>query len=144
MKRFNTTGACFPDEHYMLDAENRLTDVRDLITNKQYFVIHAARQSGKTTLLNSLEYTINEEGRYYALYCSLEAVQSFPEPERGIPQIVNCIISSIEISSLPLKKNVDEIITARMFVITGEPLDKRQSGYDELLDIRDKINKYLK
>lgn len=109
MRRFNITGPCIPGEHYMLDSESRLTDVRDLIEDKQYFVIHAARQSGKTTLLNSLEQTLNGEGRYYALYCSLEAVQSFPEPERGIPQIFNCIKSAIEISALPLKSSIDDI-----------------------------------
>ena len=95
----------------MLDAEKRLDDISGLIDDEQFFVIHAARQSGKTTLLNSLEYTINSEGKYYALYCSLEAVQSFPEPERGIPQIINCIISSIKISRLPLKKNLNEIVS---------------------------------
>ena len=42
-----------------------------------------------------------------------------------------------------LLKNVNAIITARMFAIADEPLDKRQSGYDELLDIRDRINKIL-
>jgi hypothetical protein len=109
LRRFNITGPCFPDEHYMLDAESRLTDVWELIDSKQYFVIHAARQSGKTTLLNSLEQTINEQGIYYALYCSLEAVQSFPEPERGIPQILNCIVSAIEISNLPVKQNINTI-----------------------------------
>ena len=106
MRRFNTAGPCFPDEHYMLDAESRLAETRSLIMNKHYFVIHAARQSGKTTLLNSLEQTINREGRYYALYCSLEAAQSFPEPERGIPQVFNCIISAIKISALPFKKEI--------------------------------------
>jgi len=109
MKQFNTTGPCFPDEHYMLDAENRLSEVHTLIDNKKYFVIHAARQSGKTTLLNSLEQTINRQGRYYALYCSLEAAQSFAEPERGIPQVFNCITSAIRISSLPVKNRVDDI-----------------------------------
>ncbi|MDO8686465.1 MAG: AAA-like domain-containing protein [Clostridiales bacterium] len=109
MKRFNTTGPCFPKKHYMLDAESRLTGVRELIDNELYFVLHAARQSGKTTLLNSLEQAINREGRYHALYCSLEAIQSFPEPERGIPQIFNCIVSAIEISSLPLRESIDDI-----------------------------------
>ena len=108
MRRFNTTGPCFPDEHYMLNAEDRL-DVRGLIENGQYFVIYAARQSGKTTLLKSLEHSITASERYYALYCSLEAVQSFPEPERGIPQIFNCITSAIKISSLPIKANIGEI-----------------------------------
>ena len=96
----------------MLDAESRLADVRGLIDGNQYFVIYAARQSGKTTLLNSLERAINREGSYAALYCSLEAVQSFPEPERGIPQIFNCIMSAVRISSLPLKKDMDSIAGA--------------------------------
>jgi hypothetical protein len=92
----------------MIDAESRL-DVRDLLNDKQYFVIHAARQSGKTTLLNSLERRIIKEGKYYALYCSLEAAQPLPEPERGLPQIFNLIVSAIKISSLPIKDKLGEI-----------------------------------
>ena len=108
MRRFNTTGPCFPDEHYMLNAEERL-DVRYLIEHRQYFVIYAARQSGKTTLLKSLEQSMSTKGEYYPLYCSLEAVQSFPEPERGIPQAFNCITSAIRISNLPIKDDIAEI-----------------------------------
>ena len=93
----------------MLDAESRIMDIHGLVGRKQYFVIHAARQSGKTTLLKSLERSINREGEYYALYCSLEAVQSFPEPERGIPFVFNCIISAIKISALPIKYNIGPI-----------------------------------
>ena len=93
----------------MLDAESRIMDIHGLVGRKQYFVIHAARQSGKTTLLKSLAGSINREGEYYALYCSLEAVQSFPEPERGIPQVFNCIISAAEISVPSVRENIDEI-----------------------------------
>ena len=67
-----------------------------LIEEKHYFVIHSARQSGKTTLLWELTDRLNAKGDYYALYCSLEAVQGIIEPEKGIPEIVhkieNCII----------------------------------------------------
>jgi len=52
---------------------------------KQYFVIHAARQSGKTTYLQDLTKRLNAGKQYYALYCSLEEVQGVIEPERGIP-----------------------------------------------------------
>lgn len=31
MKRFNTTGPCFPDEHYMMPALDRLPGVRELV-----------------------------------------------------------------------------------------------------------------
>ena len=48
-KYFNTAGPCIPDEHYMLPALDRLPEIRHLIARRQYFVIHAPRQTGKTT-----------------------------------------------------------------------------------------------
>ena len=38
----------------MLDAQERIEGLKDLIEKGTYFVIHAARQSGKTTLLLDL------------------------------------------------------------------------------------------
>jgi predicted AAA+ superfamily ATPase len=74
-KRFNVAGPCIPDRHYMLPAVNRLPEARQLAERGDYFVVHAARQSGKTTLLQALTDEINAEGRHYALYCSLEELQ---------------------------------------------------------------------
>lgn len=56
---FNIAGPCNPKEHYMLPAETRCREAMDLIQRKQYFVIHAARQSGKTTLLFDLVDKLN-------------------------------------------------------------------------------------
>ncbi|MCP4687314.1 MAG: hypothetical protein GY859_04640 [Desulfobacterales bacterium] len=53
-KTFNTTGPCIQDEHYMLPPIERCRGVLKPIKRKQYFVIHAARQSGKTTILMDL------------------------------------------------------------------------------------------
>ncbi len=58
-KYFNTSGPCRPDEHYMLPAQERCRGLLNLIERKQYFVIHAARQSGKTTLLLDLMQQLN-------------------------------------------------------------------------------------
>ncbi|MDR1534291.1 MAG: ATP-binding protein, partial [Planctomycetota bacterium] len=58
-KRFNVAGPCVPDRHYMLPAVNRLPEARQLAEQGDYFVIHAARQSGKTTLLRALAREIN-------------------------------------------------------------------------------------
>jgi hypothetical protein len=63
----------------------RLPEVARLLDEKQYFVIHAARQSGKTTLLNALEAEVNATGERAALYCSLESVQGLTDPRDGIP-----------------------------------------------------------
>ncbi len=41
MKRFNTTGPCFPGEHYMLPALDRLPGVRELIIARCFSAGHA-------------------------------------------------------------------------------------------------------
>ena len=48
---FNVNGACFPDEHYMVDLTSRLIQIRKLVDDGKYFVINRARQYGKTTML---------------------------------------------------------------------------------------------
>ncbi|MBK8656155.1 MAG: ATP-binding protein [Haliscomenobacter sp.] len=76
MKRrfFNTTGLCMPEKHYMVDPfRNFYDDVLRLIEAEQYFVIHAPRQTGKTTFLHSLAHRLNQEGTYVATVCSLES-----------------------------------------------------------------------
>jgi len=95
-KYFNIAGPCNSKEHYILDPLRGIgNELRILIERGHYFIIHAARQSGKTTLLKELTNNINTEGKYHALYCSLEGVQEFIEPEKGIPAVVKCIKSAL-------------------------------------------------
>ena len=70
MKKFNTTGLCFPSEHYMLPALDRLPGVRELVAGVDYFVVHPSRQTGKTTALKALVKEINEKDEMYAFYCT--------------------------------------------------------------------------
>ena len=53
-KYFNIAGPCNPERHYMLPALDRLPDIRRLVNQEQYFVVHAPRQTGKTTALKAL------------------------------------------------------------------------------------------
>ena len=47
MKRyFNTTGACDPQLHYMVDIRKRLREIKKLVDAGQYFTINRARQYG--------------------------------------------------------------------------------------------------
>ena len=48
-------------------------EIHHLIASKQYFLIHAPRQTGKTTFLHQLAYRLNREGKYTAAVCSLES-----------------------------------------------------------------------
>lgn len=53
-KYFNVNGICYPDEHYMVNIEDRLAKIQNLIDEKKYFSINRARQYGKTTTMNLL------------------------------------------------------------------------------------------
>lgn len=56
MKYFNTEGCCNPEEHYMVNLDDRLKYIkRFLVDRKKYFVINKGRQYGKTTTLAALE-----------------------------------------------------------------------------------------
>jgi hypothetical protein len=58
---FNTTGPCNPEDHYMLPPEERLigAQLHRYIKDKLYWVLHAPRQTGKTTFLQSWMREIN-------------------------------------------------------------------------------------
>jgi hypothetical protein len=47
-RRFNTTGPCKPELHYMVPAESRIPEAAGLVERMGYFVVHAPRQTGKT------------------------------------------------------------------------------------------------
>ncbi|MBN1350090.1 ATP-binding protein [candidate division KSB1 bacterium] len=56
----------------MVDPLKRLTEVESLIRNKSYFVLHAPRQTGKTTFLHALARKLNTEGNYISAVASFE------------------------------------------------------------------------
>lgn len=90
-KFFNTAGPCFPEDHYMIDPRERFTHVRELIEQKKYFIVHAPRQTGKTTNMIALAKELNEEGHYIALYLDVEAGQAL----RNNVEDVNLLIMSV-------------------------------------------------
>jgi hypothetical protein len=89
---FNTAGPCLPDKHYMIPSGRRLGQIWSLIEVEAYYVIHAPRQSGKTTLLKDLARALNTEGRYAALMVSLESFTE-PDKDREIPRIISAILA---------------------------------------------------
>ena len=84
---FNTTGPCLADKHYMIPPDRRLSQVRDLIDGEHFFVIHAPRQTGKTTLLRNLSRELTQEGQHAAVTISLESFTS-PDVAEMMPQIL--------------------------------------------------------
>lgn len=62
MKRyFNIEGSCHGDEHYMVDLEKRLDEIKTMVDRKKYFSINCSRQFGKTTTLQALTQRLKKE-----------------------------------------------------------------------------------
>ncbi|MDG3495015.1 MULTISPECIES: AAA-like domain-containing protein [Pseudanabaena] len=78
-KWFNTAGPCQADIHYMLPASDRLPELVDLIDQRNYFVIHAPRQTGKTTAMMALAQELTASGRYTSVMLSLEVGAVFSD-----------------------------------------------------------------
>ncbi len=81
MRFFNTAGPMQPDAHYCIPPLSRLDEdeVRTLIRQQRYFVLHAPRQTGKTSALLALTDELNVGGAYRCLYVNVESGQSARE-----------------------------------------------------------------
>ena len=91
-KYFNIAGPCFPSKHYMLPALDRMPEVRRLVARETYFVIHAPRQTGKTTAVKAMVREINASGEKVALYCTLETLQNARDPSRAANAICDLLL----------------------------------------------------
>jgi len=94
-KYFNIAGPCNPTQHYMVPALERLPEVSRLVSRGQSFVVHAARQSGKTTALLALVAEINRRGEQTAVYFTVESAQRFTDPREGLPLLVSRLHSDL-------------------------------------------------
>ncbi len=94
-KFFNTAGPCVPDKHYML-ATTDFSNLKKLIDAERYFILHAPRQTGKTTLMLQLEEQLNQEGKYIALYVNVESAQAW---RNQIIQINQTIVNEFKMNA---------------------------------------------
>ena len=90
MRFFNTTGPVVPADHYQIPPLDRLdlAELRQLIAEKRYFVLHAPRQSGKTSALLALQDLLNGEGRYRCVYVNVEGGQAAREDAQRVVRTV--------------------------------------------------------
>ena len=81
MRFFNTEGPIRPDEHYHIPPLDRvdLDELLGLVRDQRYFVLHAPRQTGKTSALLALRDLLNAGGDYRCVYANVEAGQAMRE-----------------------------------------------------------------
>ena len=78
---FNTAGPVVPEMHYCVPPLERLDadELLLLIRQWKYFVLHAPRQTGKTSTLLALRDELNADGEFRCVYINVEGGQSARE-----------------------------------------------------------------
>ena len=99
MRRFNTAGPVRPLEHYAIEPLQRadVAGFLDLIHEKSYFVLHAPRQTGKTSALLALRDLLNrgEAGDFRCVYVNVEVGQvARDDTARGMRSILSSLASN--------------------------------------------------
>ena len=94
MRFFNTAGPVRPEDHYRVPPLARLDleEILRLIRQKMYFVLHAPRQTGKTTALLALRDELNDGGGYRCAYVNVEAAQAARE---DVEQAMRAMLSEL-------------------------------------------------
>ena len=81
MRFFNTAGPIKAEMHYHISPLARLDcdDFLQLIRQEKYFVLHAPRQTGKTSALLALRDELNASGEFRCVYVNVEVGQTARE-----------------------------------------------------------------
>ena len=92
MRYFNTAGPVKPDRHYCIPPLDRLDldEVLLLVRQEKYFVLHAPRQSGKTSTLRSLCDLLNSgaRGAYRCVYVNVESAQAMGDDVERATRVI--------------------------------------------------------
>ena len=89
MRFFNTTGPVVAADHYCIPPLDRLDldDLLRLVRDKRYFVLHAPRQTGKTSALLALRERLDADG-YRCVYANVEVAQTAREDVEQAVRVV--------------------------------------------------------
>ena len=89
MRSFNTAGPVNPTDHYLIAPLSRIDrdEVLGLVRDKKYFVLHAPRQTGKTSALLALAEVLNERG-YGCVYATVETARTAREDVQRAMRVV--------------------------------------------------------
>ena len=91
---FNTAGPNKPEIEYTIPPLSRfdLDDILMLIRQNKYFVLHAPRQTGKTSCLLALRNYLNQKGNHKAVYVNVEAGQA---ARNDVQRVIHAVIDAI-------------------------------------------------
>ena len=89
IRKFNTTGICVPNMHYMVDISEKVEKIFQLVDEGYYFTINRGRQYGKTTTIGRLRKRLADEGSFICASISFQfASDKMFANEEGFCQVL--------------------------------------------------------
>ncbi|MBR4679384.1 MAG: ATP-binding protein [Bacteroidales bacterium] len=130
-KKFNITGTCYPEKHYMVDISERLSQIESLVEDGEYITINRGRQYGKTTTLYHLAKKLSDN--YVVFYLSVE---DFTEREyNNCNTFAYAILKEMkkQINSFYLK-NATDFLKNGLVDIVKQHSDNKEVEFDDFSD----------
>ena len=132
-KHFNTAGPQIVALHYSIDPLVRIDRpmIEGLVAQQRYFVLHAPRQTGKTTCMLALRDYFNAGTDYCAIYANIEGAQGMRGNVRAAMEgILSRIAEEAELSlgaralidqhAVLMSRGESNLLTAALRILSEE------------------------
>ncbi|MDM8539141.1 AAA-like domain-containing protein, partial [Desulfobacterales bacterium HSG17] len=124
-KKFNDTGLCVPNRHYMVDISGKIEQITRLVEAEEYFTINRPRQFGKTTTLMLLSRQLNLRDDYIAVSITFEDIDSdtHQNQERFVDEVLIKLINRFKLLNLPeavkfIEQNIKQSIESLTSILS--------------------------
>jgi hypothetical protein len=126
-KKFNITGTCIPDKHYMVNIDGKLRQILAMVEEGAYFTIHRPRQYGKTTTLFLLMQRLFATNDYLPIKISFEGIgtESYASQELFFEAFVNLLSKFFQFNHL---SELDAFLAQQPRLKTFQDLDRLVSA----------------
>ncbi len=118
---FNIAGPCFPSEHYMIPVARRAVEVVELLSQGRWFSLVSGRQTGKTTVVQSLADELSARSDDLVLWVDLETARGIDDPREAFATILWVFERTLTLHAPTLRRPSDEEV-ARMLQVPTEAL----------------------
>ena len=110
---FNTEGCCYPDEHYMVNLDSRLKEIKSMVDAGKYFTINRGRQYGKTTVLKALRKYLSDDYIVVSLDFQLLSSENYESADRFVRAFSGMLYANKSCRKSMSESVLDEILKLR-------------------------------
>lgn len=110
-RRFNITGSCNPQWHYMVRIDGRLKKIKEeYVDYGSYFVINRGRQYGKTTTLEALKRYLKEDYTVLSLDFQQIGTEDFADASTFVQAFVKKLCRAFEFAEAGDKEKLQGML----------------------------------